>query len=215
MRYTLHRNILRAFAASLLLLVADCNSNPHPQMALDTIRTSSDSTETATDTIRTRDTAKIDTMHAGLPPMAKAIDPSRLAQFLPKMAGWTPSGELQKEIQIRDNFNKSRAAQTYTQDQKKVTIEINDFAYVPSFYEPWQKYQGTYLNDDNNARTETTTIAGYRAVQTMQKHIPQAEVTVFSGKRYVVTVLEDGAENINEAHKIAASIDFKGLELLQ
>jgi hypothetical protein len=147
--------------------------------------------------------------------MAKAIDPNRLAQFLPKIAGWVPSGELQKEIQIRDNFNKSRAAQTYTQDQKKVTIEINDFAYISSLYDPWQKYQGSYLDDDNNARTETTTIAGYRAVQTMQKHMPQSEITVFPGKRYVVTILEDGAENINEARKIAASIDLKGLELLR
>jgi len=213
MKYVLHRNISCAFAASLLLV--GCNSNPHPQMALDTIRTSSDSSETTIDTIRTRDTAKIDTTHASLPPMAKAIDPTRLAQFLPRMPGWTPSGDLQKEIQIRDNFNKSRAAQTYTQDQKKVTIEINDFAYIPSLYEPWQKYQGTYLDDDNNARTETTTIVGYRAVQTMQKHVPQCEVTIFPGKSYVVTVLEDGAENINEARKIAASIDLKGLELLQ
>ena len=213
----LHRTIFSAPAFLVIALVlASCHSNSHTQTELDTIRTGIDTTTTTTaDTTRARDTAKRDTSRAALPPIAKAIDPARLAQFLPNMPGWTPAGDVQKEIQVQDNVNKSRAAQTYTQGTKKVTIEINDFAYVPASYEPWQQYTGTYLDENNNARTETTSIAGFRAVQTMQKHIPQGEVTIFPGNRYVVTILEDGAENINDVRKIAASVNLQGLQLLQ
>ena len=200
--------------ASICLLLAACQGNPRPEMGLDTIRPSSDTTGTAKDTSQ-KDTSKVDTAKSHLPPMAKAIEPDRLAQFLPKMAGWTPSGELQKEIQARDNFNKSRTGQTYTQGNKKVTIEINDFAYIPYLYDPWQKFKGNYLDDDNFARTETTTIGGYHAIQSMEKHEPHGEVTVFPGSRYVVTITEDGANNISDVRQIAESIDLKGIEALQ
>ena len=206
---------LKIFAACAIATLIGCQRNSHSEMTLDTIRSSSDTFGTAKDTSHGRDTTRADTARASLPPMAKPIEPERLAGFLPSMPGWTRSGELQKEIQVRDNFNKSRVAQTYTQGAKKVTIEINDFAYIPYLYDPWQKFKGNYLDDDNFARTETTTIDGYHAVQSMEKHEPHGEVTVFPGNRYVVTVVEDSAININEIRRIAESIDLKGIESLQ
>ncbi len=203
------------FITALLLAFGlfGCNRNPEPlPMSLDTIRASSDTTGMkAADTSHT----KADTTHSNLPPMAKAIDPTRLAQFLPKMPGWTLSGEMEHEIQVHDNFNRSRVAQTYANGAKKVKIEINDYAYVPYLYDAWQKFKGTYLDDDNFARTETTTIAGYHAVQTMEKKDPHGSVTVFPGNRYVVTIILDGADNINDVRRIAESMDLKGLESLQ
>jgi hypothetical protein len=205
---------IRSTAALFLLFtVFGCRRNPEPlPMSLDTIRASSDTTG-----LRQADTshAKSDTARSNLPPMAKAIDPTRLAQFLPKMPGWALSGEIEHEIQVHDNFNRSRVAQTYTNGPKKVKIEINDYAYVPYLYDAWQKFKGIYLDDDNFARTETTTIAGYHAVQTMEKKDPHGSVTVFPGNRYVVTVVLDGADNINDVRRIAESMDLKGFETLQ
>jgi hypothetical protein len=180
-------------------------------MSLDTIRSGSDTTFKAKDTTQT----KTDTTHSNLPPMAKAVDPSRLANFLPKLSDWKPEGELQTELQIRENFNRSRVAQTYVNGAKKLKVQIDDFAYVPYLYDPWQKFRGTYLDDDNVQRTESTTIAGYHAVQSMEKKDPHGEVTVLPGNRYVVTIIEDGTENIDEVRRIAEGMNLHGLEALQ
>lgn len=209
------RKILFVLSAglTLTLLGSGCRRNGEPlPLALDTIRAGSD-----TNGMKPPDTShtKVDSIKSDLPPMAKAIEPRQLLPYFPKMAGWTLSGEMEHELQIRDSFNRSRLAQTYTMGAKKVKIEINDFAYVPYLYDAWQKFKGNYLDDDNVARTETTMIGGYHAVQTMEKHDPHGSVTVFPGKRYVVTIVMDGAESINDIRRIAESMDLRGLENLQ
>jgi len=199
-------------SALLAFACLSCRRNPEPlPLTFDSLKPG-DST-----TVRPADTSKavLDSVKSALPPMAKAIDPMRLSTYLPKLTGWSLSGEMEHEIQIRDNFNRSRVAQTYTLGAKKVRVDINDFAYVPYLYEPWQKFKGNYLDDDNVARTETTTIANYHAVQTMEKHDPHASVSVFPGNRYVVTITMDGADDINDARRIAELMDLRGLELLQ
>jgi hypothetical protein len=198
-------------ALTLFLSVASgCRHNEQLPPALDTLRPSADTFPKPTqDTVK----AKADT--SNLPPMAKAIEPDRLAMFLPTLSGWTPQGDTLKEIQIRDNFNRSRVALNFVNGTKKLKIQIDDFAYVPYLYDPWQKFKGIYLDDNNDERTETTTIAGYRAVQSMDKKEPHGEITLFPGNRYVVSIVEDGADNINEVRRIAESMNVKGLELLQ
>lgn len=163
-----------------------------------------------------QDTSRIsDTTAPPLPPMAKAVDPAQLQAFLPSLPGWTPQGEIQKEIQIRDNFNRSRVSETYVNGPKKLKIQIDDFAYVPALYAPWAPFRGNYLEDNNDERTETTTIAGYHAVQSAMKKLQHVEMTVFPGNRYVVTIAEDSTNDINEARQIAQSMNWKGLEALQ
>jgi len=192
------------------VLCNGCKRDESPPISLDTIRPSAD-------TINRQDTtkAKADTTHPTLPPIAKAIEPDRLAGFLPKMAGWNPVGELQKEIQVRDTFNRSRVSQSYEMGAKKVTVQIDDFAYVPFLYAPWTKFRGTFIDDNNDERTETAMLGNYRVVQSMEKKEPHGEITVFPGNRYIVKITEDGAEKINDIRKIAESMDLKGLEILQ
>jgi hypothetical protein len=210
MKYFMHCRIFILILWATCVLCDGCRRDETPSTSLDTIRPS-------IDTINRQDTskAKADTTHSNLPPIAKVIEPDRLASFLPKMIGWNPVGELQKEIQIRDTFNRSRVSQTYSKGTKTLKVQIDDFAFVPYLYTPWTKFSGTFLDDNNDERTETTIIAGYRAVQSMEKKEPHGEVTVFPGNRYVVSVVEDGAESINEVRMIAESMDLKGLERLQ
>jgi hypothetical protein len=203
---------------TLVLLVTSvlcngCRRDESSYTSLDTIRSANDTANLANKQDTTK--AKADTIHPTLPPIAKAIEPNRLASFLPKMAGWNPVGELQKEIQVRDTFNRSRVSQSYEMGAKKVKVQIDDFAYVPYLYVPWTKFSGTFLDDNNDERTETTMLGNYRVAQSMEKKEPHAEITVFPGNRYIVTITEDGAENINEVRKIAESMDLKGLEILQ
>ncbi len=198
-----------------ILFLLGCNRQGSVPMSLDTIRSSADSfgvnpPPLPPDTART-----VDTGAQAMLPIARALDPAQLATFLPPMPGWTPDGQLQKELSVRDTTNLSRTWQLYTQDSKTVTVQINDFAYVPSLYAPYAKYKGTYLEDNNNERVETTTINGYPAVQTMEKQSPHSEIVVFPGKRFVVVIVEDGANDINDVRRIAASMNLKGLEALQ
>ena len=187
-----------------------CRHNEQLPMSMDTLRPPPDTLAKPTlDTTK----AKADT--SNLPPIAKAIEPDRLALFLPTLSGWTHEGDTLKEIQIRENFNRSRVALNFVNGTKKLKIQIDDFAYVPYLYDPWQKFKGIYLDDNNDERTETTTIAGYRAVQSMDKKEPHGEVTLFPGSRYVISIIEDGADNINEVRRIAESMNLKGLEMLQ
>jgi len=197
----------------IIASVSACRKSELPPMSMDTIRPAGDTAlqKAANDTSQ----AKTDSVHSNLPPMAKAIDPDRLATFLPNMPGWTTGGDVQKELQIRENFNRSRVTQTYTKGSKKVKVQIDDFAYIPYLYDPWLKFKPPYLDDNNDERTESTTLAGYRAVQSWEKKEPHGELTVFPGNRYVVSVVEDGADNINEVRQIAESMDLKGLEGLQ
>src|SRR2546421_10804637 len=112
----------------LLEFLFGCRRNEPPPMSLDTIRAAGDTTSLRPQQDTSK--AKADTTHSNLPPMAKAIEPDRLAAYLPKMLGWTSQGELQKELQIRENFNRSRVNQTYTNGSKKVKVQIDDFAYI-------------------------------------------------------------------------------------
>jgi hypothetical protein len=198
----------------ILSIASGCGHNEQLPMSLDTLRPSMDTAgmkPPAKDSVP----QKIDSSQTNLPPIAKAIEPDRLASFLPTLPRWTPQGEMQKEIQIRENFNRSRIAQNFVNGTKKLKIQIDDFAYVPYLYDPWQKFKGTYLDDNNDERTETTVIAGYRAIQSMEKKEPHGEITLFPGSRYVVSITEDGAENINEVRRIAEQMNLKGLETLQ
>jgi hypothetical protein len=210
MKYFMHCKIFILLLWVTCVLCDGCRRDESPPISLDTIRPSND-TINRHDTIK----AKADTAHSTLPPIAKAIEPDRLASFLPKMTGWNPVGELQKEIQIRDTFNRSRVSQAYSMGTKTAKVQIDDFAYVPYLYTPWTKFTGKFLDDNNDERTETTIVAGYRAVQSMEKKEPHGEVTVFPGNRYVITVVEDGAESINEVRMLAESINLRGLETLQ
>jgi hypothetical protein len=198
----------------VLSIVSGCRHDEQLPVSLDTLRPSMD---TAGMKPPAKDTAqpKTDSAHSNLPPIAKAIEPDRLATFLPALSGWTPQGEMQKEIQVRENFNRSRIAQTFVNGTKKLKIQIDDFAYVPYLYDPWQKFKGTYLDDNNDGRTETTTIDGYRGIQSMEKKEPHGEITLFPGNRYVISITEDGAENINEVRRLAEQMNLKGLETLQ
>ncbi len=214
MRY-FSRYGLFAFILWVVWVPSDgCRRNEPLPMALDTLRASSDTVGMKSPPKDTTQ-AKTDTTQSNLPPMAKAIEPNRLQAFLPKLPGWTPQGELQKEIQVRDNFNRSRVAQNFVMGTKKLKVQVDDFAYVPYLYDPWQKFKGTYLDDNNDERTETTTIAGCRAVESMEKKEPHGEITLFPGSRFVVSIVEDGADNINEVRRIAEQVDLKGLESLQ
>ncbi len=211
MKYIQNSTFLALWIACILS--SGCKRNDELPASLDSIRPSADtiSLKTPQDTSK----AKVDSAKSNLPPMAKAIEPDRLVAFLPALPGWTPQGELQKEIQVRDNFNRSRIVQTFVNGTKTVKIQIDDFAYVPYLYDPWQKFKGVYLDDNNDERTETTTILGYHAVESMEKKEPHGEITLFPGNRYVVSITEDGAENINEVRRLAETINVRGLETLQ
>lgn len=206
----------KALAGILTIVtIIGCNKNQNPDMSPDTLKPAPGSFFPDTTLADTTKHASADTAKSDLPPVAKAIEPDRLAQLLPKLSGWSTTGELQKEIQVHDQFNKSRVEQDYVSGDKKLRVEINDFAYIPYLYEPWLKFKGTYLDDDNVQRTETSTVSGYHAVQTMEKKDPHGTVTVFPGKRFVVTVTEDGAANIEEVRQAAQQVDLKGLEAIQ
>jgi hypothetical protein len=209
------RDIQIATLVLSVFIVAGCNRERLPEMSTDTLKPAPGSYVADTTLADTTKKATTDTVKSDLPPIARAIEPDRLAQFLPHLTGWTPTGELQKEIQIHDKFNKSRVEQDYVSGDKKVKVEINDYAYVPYLYEPWSKFKGTYIDDDNIARTETSTLGPYHVVQSMEKKDPHAEVTVFPGKRFIVRVVEDGSPTIDEARTIAQQVDLRGLEAIQ
>jgi hypothetical protein len=149
-----------------------------------------------------------------LPPVATPVEPDRLASFLPQLDGYTPE-DVQKETRIRPNMKVSKATRVYKNGDKKVTVTINDYAYVPSQYLPYEQYRGEYLQDDNVERTESTRISGYEAVQTWLKKENRAEITLFPGKRYVVQLTADGMNDVSEARRVLDAMNLSGLEDLQ
>lgn len=149
-----------------------------------------------------------------LPPVTTPLPPDRLASFLPNLDGYTAE-ELQTETRIRSNMRVSKAWRVFKNGDKKVTVTINDFAYVPSQYIPYEQYRGEYLQDDNIERTEASRIGGYEAIQTWLKKENRAELTVFPGKRYVVSVTADQMNSVDEACKLAESVNLRGLEGLE
>jgi hypothetical protein len=150
-----------------------------------------------------------------LPPVATPIPPEKLATFIPQLSGYQAS-EANKEIKVHKGENFSRASQSFTQGEKKFTIEINDYAYVPAHYAAYDSYlKEDYLHEDNNERTETTNVKGYRALQTWEKKSNDATVTVFPGKRFIVRVLGDNLSSLSEARTVMEQIDLMKLETLQ
>lgn len=160
----------------------------------------------------TTDTVSTSELKSDLPPATDPVSPDRLSSYLPSLDGYTAE-DVQKETRIRSNVRLSRATQVFKQGEKKFTVTVNDFAYVPSNYTPFEQFRsGSYLQDDSEERTEKTTLGGYEAVQTWLKKQNRAELTIFPGKRYVVQVVGDNLTSVNEARMIAEKIDLRAIE---
>jgi hypothetical protein len=164
------------------------------------------------DTVGTApDTSRVAT--APLTPV-DPVEPDRLAAFLPSIDGYTAE-DIQKETRIRSNMKFAKASRVYKNGDKKVTVTINDYAYVPSNYLQYEQYRGQYLQDDNIERTESTRISGYEAVQTWLKKENRAEITLFPGHRYIVQLTADGMNDVSEARRVLDGMDLSGLEGLK
>ncbi len=199
------------FVALATVILAACRNQAKFDAPPDTLKAP---TIGAIDSIA-KDTAKhTDTVaKSDLPPMAKVVEPEKLIPFLPTLDGWH-AGDIDRELKVRDNFNSSRVGCTYTKDAEKISIDINDFAYVPFLYDPLKQYGATYLQEDNDERTETTTIKGYRAIQTWEKKDKHALIWVLPGKRFVIKVVMDGAKDVNEVRSFIEKMDLRGVEAL-
>lgn len=160
------------------------------------------------------DTQQTTSTTANLPPIATPLPPDRLASFIPNFDGYTAE-DLQTETRIRSNIKVSKAWRVFKNGEKKITLTINDFAYVPSQYIPYEQYRGEYLQDDNLERTEATRIGGFETIQTWLKKENRAELTIFPGRRYVVSLIADQMGSVDEARRLAESIDLRGLEGLE
>lgn len=169
---------------------------------------------TIPDQTPTLDTSAATPAVNNLPPVATPVEPDRLSAFLPELSGYT-ADDVQKETRIRSNMKVSKASRVYKNGDKKVTVTINDYAYVPSQYMPYEQYRGEYLQDDNTERTEATKISGYEAVQTWLKKENRAEITLFPGKRYVVQIVADQMNDVAEARRILDGMNLTGLEGLE
>lgn len=200
--------------ASVSVIAFGCNRTASIPMSVDTLHPVPDSFGLKAPVVETT-LVTGDTNVPALPPIARAIDPTQLATFLPPMTGWKAFGELEKELSVHDSVNLSRVWQSYIMGGDTVTIQINDFAYVPSLYMPYQKYKGTYLEDNNNERVETTNISGFQAAQTVEKKSMHTELLVFPGNRYVVVMTESGSNDINDLRRVAQAMNLKGLQALQ
>ena len=209
----INKRVFWTAIATISIVWMSCRRSGTLPMSMDTLQPLNDSFSVVSkpDTSHTA----TDTAQPSLPPMAKAIDPAKLQTFLPNLPGWSPQGDIERELQVRDNFNRSRVTAHYASGPKTLKIQIDDFAYVPSLYAPWTQFKGNYLEDNNDERTETTTLNGYHAVQSTMKKQSHAEMTVFPGNRYVVTIQEDGTSDVNEVRQIAQAMNLKGLETLQ
>jgi hypothetical protein len=219
------RNVSLSIAGALCAVVSSvvfssCSdrSKPEGNQVLDTMRpAAATAAKMPSQVDSTLAHTKPDTAHApisDLPPIATPITPDRLGNFLPKLEGYTP-GEMETETKIRKDFASSKVGRTFTKDPVKLLLEINDYAYVPFLYQPFDQYKTRYLQDDNDERTETTEISGYHAVQTWEKKGLRATIFLFPGKRFVVKLVADNIKDISAARAVLEQMDLRGLEHLQ
>lgn len=207
------------FSALAIFLLASCRDGNREVEQVDSTTVTRTETTDLPNTSRTEepavntDTAS-GTVTAPLEPVAAPVEPDRLAAFLPEISGYTAE-EIQKETRIRSNMKVSKAWRVFRNGDKKITITVNDFAYVPSQYTPFEQYRGEYLQDDNLERTESTRLSGYEAIQTWLKKENRAEITVFPGHRYVVQLTADGMSDVSEARRILDGMNLSGLEGLK
>jgi hypothetical protein len=213
------KDAAQRFRASLLACVimaalVGCRDRSKPDVGYDqsndTVRQN-----VVTDTSKSQPGPDTSSVEKPAAPIPNPISPERLSDYLPAMSGFQ-QGELQKETRVRPNFKSSKVLQTYTSGDKKYTVEINDYCNVPFLYDPFAKFmEGDYLNDDNVERTETTTIKGFKAVQTWEKKNNRGNIFVFPGGRYVISIIGEGVANIGELRAVAESMDLGGLAVLQ
>lgn len=210
----------RSVSFLIVILFFSCRSSDRTDIATDstarTERTDETTIEAPKEPAATTDTAAgPDNTSLNLPPPVELLSPERLDDFLPKPESMTAE-EIQHETRIRSNLRLSRAWQVYRSGDKKFTVTINDFAYMPASYAPYEQFRtGSYLQDDNLERTELTTVSGYETIQTWLKKENRAELTLFPGKRYVVTVIGDNLSDVRDARMLLEQMDLRGLEALQ
>jgi hypothetical protein len=205
------------FGLALLLLASCRNGNERFEQNDTTTVTHTQTTEhSGTTTIEEPSNTTDTSSHVVTAPLTPVspIEPDRLSAFLPEISGYTAE-EIQKETRIRSNMKVSKAWRVYRNGDKKITVTVNDFAYVPSQYTPFEQYRGEYLQDDNIERTESTRISGYEAIQTWLKKENRAEITLFPGNRYVVQLTADGMNDISEARRVLDGMNLSALEGLK
>jgi hypothetical protein len=208
----MRRYIFSGLALVLCGMLPGCRNHTKQDIGYET---SGDTTRAVTRVDSTIVTEpKSDTVQLPSRPIPDPIATARLAEFLPQLPGYQ-TGELQEETKVRPNFKSSKVLQTYTTGDKKITVEINDYCNVPFLYDPFAKFmEGDYLNDDNVERTETTTIKGFKAVQTWEKKNNHGNIFVFPGERFVISIIGEGVQNIGELRSVAESINLNSLAVL-
>ena len=209
----------------VLLFVAvchlcSCRSADRTDITTDSTITTQRSDETTIEAPATPEPRQ-DTTNTGggsssaLPPPVEPLSPERLDDFLPKLDNMTAE-EVQHETRIRSNLRLSRASQVFRSGDKKFTVTINDFAYMPANYAPYEQFRtGNYLQDDNLERTELTRVSGYETIQTWLKKENRAELTTFPGNRFVVTVVGDNLADVREARMVLEQTNLRELEAQQ
>lgn len=136
-----------------------------------------------------------------------------LAPFIIDVPTWKAEGEAEGSTASMGDFKISQVERNYSQDNKRLKIEIIDGAFVQMVYAAF-KMALSFEIDTAEEYVKKANIKGFPGVEQYNYEDREASVMVLVADRFLVSLEQDNVKDTSELKAIAGKLDLKGLAKL-
>jgi hypothetical protein len=151
---------------------------------------------------------------ANAPAQVDPVSFRDLQTLFPDLDGWEkgkPEGE-----RMTAPFKFSQAEVRYTRDKSRIELKVVDSGFNQLLFTPFAMFmQAGYERETSNGYEKSTTIAGQPGLEKWNTEGKDGEVSVFVGKRYILTVEGRDVNDIKVLHDVIGKVDLGKLAAMK
>jgi hypothetical protein len=153
-----------------------------------------------------------------VPAAVSPVHFNQIMKFLPEDVGEGLKGEKPfGQTQSMGEFSTSEVRRRYASEgevSKNIEVKIMDTGFAPMIVQPFFMMAKAMSNETTEGYQKGKDVGGSPAIEKFQNESKNGELTILVGKRFMVTISEDGFEDTKPILAVAAKMDMKGLEQL-
>ena len=136
------------------------------------------------------------------------IDFHKLKDAMPNVSGWARE-EPKGESATFGQWSYSEASTTYTKGESRIDCKIFDYAHIHAMYAPFMMmFASNFSRESDDGYEKSVTVGGNPGFERWQKGDNSGEVTLWVGKRLIVTVEGDKIADTSILQDVAKAIDY-------
>ncbi|MEW6363994.1 MAG: hypothetical protein AB1714_05080 [Acidobacteriota bacterium] len=136
------------------------------------------------------------------------IDFHKLKDALPNLDGWTRE-EPKGESATFGQWSYSDASTTYTKGESRLDCKIFDYAHIHAMYAPFMlMFAGNFSHETDDGYEKSVTVGGNPGFERWEKGNKSGELTLWIGKRLIVTVEGEKIPDTSVLQELAKAVDY-------